>query len=87
MCCIVYVPGCHLPTHQFSSSATTGMGENSHTTYGLQASSLKTWVIYFTQDVQRVNCVWFLLFFFFFLHKRTYLFARRNGGRGVGGSS
>ena len=40
----VYGPGCHLPTCWFSSSATTGMGENSPTTYGLQGSSLKTWV-------------------------------------------
>ena len=36
----------HLPTRQFSSSATTGMGENSPTTYGLQGSS-KTWVNFY----------------------------------------
>ena len=35
---IVYGPGCHLPTCQFSNSATTGMGENSPATYNLQGS-------------------------------------------------
>ena len=32
---------------QFSSSATTGMGENSPTTYGLHGSPMKTWVTFY----------------------------------------
>ena len=54
---IVQGPGCHLPTRRFSSSATTGMGENSPTTYTLQGSSLKTWV--------NMYVFYYLIFLFF----------------------
>ena len=46
-----------LPTRRFSSSATTGMGENSPTTYTLQGSSLKTWV--------NMYVFYYLIFLFF----------------------
>ena len=53
-------------TRQFSSSATTGMGENSPTTYTLQGSFENGWI--FTQDVYRVKSVFFIYFILYYLN-------------------
>ena len=55
-----------IPTHQFSSSATTGMGENSSTTYTLQGSSLKTWVNFHPGHIP--HQIWMFFLFLFFLY-------------------
>ena len=60
--------------------ATTGMGENSPTTYSLQGSSLKTWVNFHPGRIPRQICKikckkllgFFVLFFCLFIfHKRA----------------
>ena len=51
-----------IPTRQFSSSATTGMGENSPTMYGLQCCSLKTWVNFHPGRMARQICMFFYYF-------------------------
>ena len=58
-------PGCHLGRHQFSSSATTGMGENSPTLYALQGS-LKAWVNF------HPGCMESNLRFFSYYFKKWY---------------
>ena len=50
-----------IPTRQFSSSATTGIGGNSPTTYTLQGSSLKTWVNFHPGRVPRQICMIFII--------------------------
>ena len=51
-----------IPTRQFASSATTGMGENSPTSYTLQGFSLKTWVNFHPQHIPRQICILFIYF-------------------------
>ena len=70
-----------IPTRQFSSSATTGTGENSPTTYTLQGSSLKIWVNFHPGSIPRQICMFFLLFNFFVVHKRTQSSASTKGGK------
>ena len=68
------------PTRQFSSSAATGMGDNSPTTYTLQGSSLKTWMNFHPGRIHQICMVFFLLFTFFFVfHKRTQSSASTRG--------
>ena len=67
-----------IPTRQFSSSATTGMGKNLPTTYTLQGSSLKTWVNFHPGRIPRQMCMVFHFFFFVF-HKRTQSSASTRG--------
>ena len=60
-----------IPTRQFSSSDSTGMGGNSPTTYTLQGSSLKTWVNFHPGRVPRQICVVFTKIKKIVFHKRT----------------
>ena len=65
-----------IPTHQFSSSATTGMGENSSTTYTLQGS-LKIWVNFHPGCIPRQ--IWMFFIFVFFCISQTYsVFSKHN---------
>ena len=57
-------PAQTIPTRQFSSSATTGMGENSPATYTLQDSSLKTWVSFHPRRIPRQICMFFLFYYY-----------------------
>ena len=52
-----------IPTRQFSSSATTGMGENSPTTYTMQGSSLKAWVNFRPGRTPRQICMFLKILF------------------------
>ena len=58
-----------IPTRQFSNSATTGMGENSPTTYALQGSSLKAWENFHPGRTARQMCL--KLFLMFVFHEHT----------------
>ena len=60
-------------THQFSNSATTGIGENSPTTYALQGSSMKTWVNFQPGHMSNLFFYYFyvLLLKVFIFHKCT----------------
>ena len=75
-----------IPTRQFSSSATTGMGENSPTTYTLQGSSLKTWVNFHPGRTPGTSNLYGFLLFYFFCISQTYtIFSKHKGGGGGGG--
>ena len=71
-----------IPTRQFSSSASTGMGENSPTKYTLHGSSLKTWM-----DVHpgRMAHQIFSSFFFFLLFSFNFVFHKLTKTKGGSG--
>ena len=75
-----------IPTRQFASSATTGMGENSPTSYTLQGFSLKTWVNFHPQHIPRQICIFLILFFLIILKlcvSQTYTIFSKHKGKKV----
>ena len=70
------------PTRQFSSSVTTGMGENSPTTYTLQGSYLKTWVNFHPGRIQREICI-FCIFYIFYISQTYKNFSKHKGKKVV----
>ena len=71
-----------ISTRQFSSSATTGMGENSPTTYTLQGSSLKTRVNFHPRRPPHQICI-FYYFKFFFISQTYTIFSKHKRGKVV----
>ena len=78
-----WLPSAHpIPARQFSSSATTGMGGNSPTTYTLQGSSLKAWVNFHPGRIPRQ--IWGGGLVFFCISQTYTIFSKHKGGGGGG---